>query len=260
MFSTFDGSIVAADDVQGAFGVAYQASQSLRLGGGMRVGRVEGDLPGFSGETDSSYFGLQAFIGYEGASGLRVYASAVADTAEHEVIRGYLSGVTPAFSAGERDGTTYGGSVLLGWEFAAADAMRLMPFLRYDVTQIILDTYTETTGPFPARFDEIEDTVDVSRLGVEATVLARRDLRFWASAAWAHRFDDQLPSIRGEILALASSFVLPGGAVDDDWAEARVGLGWDVSEAVTLRSSMTGTTDGDTAPTFSGALGVDVRL
>jgi outer membrane autotransporter protein len=180
-------------------------------------------------------------------------------TSESAIVRGYLNGVTPVWSAGERDGRSYAASVIAGWRFAIAHNARATPFIRLDAAHIELDAYTESGGPFPAAFDKLEDTIEASRIGVDGRLDLGPDLRADASLAWGHRMDGRLPTITGEVIGLVA-FAVPGAELDRDWTEAHGSLTWSAGPGVNLRLGVGASTDGDTAPTLSAVIGVDMRF
>lgn len=254
----FDDDASAAD---GAIGLGYQATQALRFGAGLHWGRREADLAAFGGHAESDAAGLNVFAAYEpDAQGPRLYAAAIVEHFDTQITRGYLNGVDPETSLGDQGGWAFGAAFTAGWELPLSNAVSLMPFVGYEVSTLKLDAYTETSGAFPARFDETEDTLRITRLGVEASAAISDGASLWASAAWAHRLSDRSPELSGQVIALATPFTVPGVSVNAEWIEAAVGARWRLNERAQMHVTLGGASDGDTAPSVHAGIGGAIQF
>jgi outer membrane autotransporter protein len=154
-----------------------------------------------------------------------------------KIERGYHNGNTPVTSVGETDGTGLGAVARFGWAARPLPAVRVMPFADYEITHVRYQAYTETTGPFPAAFNTIDDTQQRTRLGGEARYSFNPASYVWGSAAWGHRLTGTSAPISGTLTGLFGLSV-PGSAVTRDWVEATAGLRVAVIEAAVVTISV----------------------
>lgn len=247
--SNYNGDITSAQNADATWGLSYQATREIRIGGALRYMTFDGDLPAFAGRAELEGHVLQGFAAYErGSQGLRIHVAAAAGQSDANIDRGYLNGATPEISRGERDGEFTSAAIKAGWRVPVTVDASLTPFVRYDVARVELDGYTETGGTFPARFDPIDDTIEIARLGVEGGVALARGLDFEGALAWGHRFDEHLSPISGQVIGL-TPFYYAGARVEPDWTEASAALLWSPSDGVNVRFGLGASTDGDTTPT-----------
>jgi outer membrane autotransporter protein len=177
---------------------------------------------------------------------------------EDELARHYLNGVDPVVSEGEREGMTWGASVQVGWERPLYKRVSMMPYLGYEQTWISLEGYEETSGPFPAIFDKVSDTTKVSRLGMELSMPVRETMRVYADVAWAHQYDELKPAVSGSVPLLSSAFNLPGGPVNEDWAEVELGASGRIADNIRLNLSMGAMLDEGDDLGYTGMIGLTI--
>jgi probable HAF family extracellular repeat protein len=233
---------------QGDLGFAYQLTNAWRLGAGVRWGGREDDVLVFDGENDSTYGGLSVFAAYEPSPrGLRVHSAFAANWIQNDIERGYLNGSTLTSSRGEQNGFAYGAALRVGWAAPLRNGIAVTPFVSYEASRIELDGYTETTGPFPAQFNDIKGNLDIGRAGAQLDMQAGDALRFWLTGDYAMRRQRELPGVSGEVMALSSPFAIEGAEMNRQWWEAGLGAEWRASARTRLQVGLTASTDGDTA-------------
>jgi uncharacterized membrane protein/uncharacterized protein YhjY with autotransporter beta-barrel domain len=246
---------------QGDVGFAYQLARAWRVGAGVRWGGRDDDVLTFEGKSDSTYAGVSLFAAYApAAEGLRVDAAFAANSLENDVTRGYLNGSALTSSSGTQDGAAYGAALRVGWATALSERATATPFVAYEASRIELDGYTETTGPFPARFNDADGSLAIARAGVQVDVRASDAWRFWVSGDYARRGQSRVPGVSGEVIALASPFAIEGAAVNREWWEAGLGAEWRASERTRLQFGVNGSSDGDTAAHFGARVSAIVAL
>ncbi len=258
---TQDRSNGDQDDVIGSLGLASRLTPDTRFGLGVNIGESELQLNDTGSESDQSFWGVNSFASYE-PSGLplRVYAGVVASWLDEELVRGYLNGVTPVSSRGQRDGNAFGGAVQAGWEYGVSQSLSVMPFAGYQISHIRLDGYSESGGPFPAVFNEVSETAHVGRVGAEVTNWFGGRTALWGSVAYAHQFDDDGLTSSGSVPTLGSSFSFTDRSSDRDWGELKVGVSGRLSERFSANLSVDVASDFDDEPSLGGILGFDYKI
>jgi len=246
---------------QGDIGFAYQLTQAWRLGAGARWGGREDDVLAFDGENGSEYAGLSLFAVYEpSARGLRAYGAIAANWIENDIERGYLNGSTLTSSHGEQDGLAYGAALRVGWAAPLSERVAVTPFLSYEASRIELDGYTETTGPFPAQFNDTAGNLDIARAGAQLDMHVSDAFRFWVTGNYAVRRQRELPAVSGEVIALSSPFAIEGAAVGRQWWETGLGAEWRTSGRTRLQFGVQASSDGDTAAHYGARVSAIVVL
>jgi probable HAF family extracellular repeat protein len=206
----------------GQFGASYLFADYSLVGASLGFGGSTTDMA-FDGEAEFLGLSGTVFAAYAPPTGFQAVFTATAAGIDADIARGYMNGGGTTTSEGETDGFGAGASLRVGYAFDVSNATRLTPFGSATVTHVNLDGYTETTGPFPAVVEELEDTVVVGRLGAEVRHDLSQATWIWASAAWAHRDNDE----GAEVTATATGlFGLTNAALTtaQDWAEVTGGI------------------------------------
>lgn len=259
--SRYNGDASEFDAVTGALGMSWAWNSSLSFGLGGHLGKNDFATGTVGTSSTRSTLGIDGFIAYEPADKpLRLYAGFDRTKVEDDLVRGYLNGIDLVTVENERDGSATGSAYVAGWVIPAGDNASIMPFAEYDRTRIKLDGYTETSGPFPATFDEIDHTNKIAKLGTELKIAVGRSVILWGSAAIVHQFDDKLPGISGSIARLPGNFSLAGAATGQNWGEGRVGLSGQINEHVSINASVNASFASDDEPFYGGSFGVNIRL
>jgi outer membrane autotransporter protein len=231
------------------------------LGAGVRWGGREDDVLVFDGENDSDYAGLSLFGSYEPSRrGLRVHGALAANWLKNEIQRGYLNGSALTSSRGEQDGFAYGAALRIGWAAPLSERIAVTPFASYEASRVELDAYTETTGPFPAHFEDTKGNLDIARAGAQLDLKASAALRFWATGDRAMRRQRELPGVSGEVRALSLPFAIEGAETNRAWWEAGLGAEWRASNATRLQFGINASTDGDIAAHYGARVSAIVSF
>ncbi len=177
--------------------------------------------------------------------GLWGVATAYGLWGDADISRAYLVGggaVDASTAAPDLD--SWGGRLRLEWENALPS---LSPYAEISHSHSCLDAYTETGGSFPASFDELCDDVTEARGGVDATIAMTDSLNLIGVFGGVHRFQDQGPTVRGNVVGLAP-FTLPGADYEQTWVRGGLGLEADLGGAVL--SGMANATSQGEAPSL----------
>jgi probable HAF family extracellular repeat protein len=233
--------------------------QQLRLGIGIGMSYVDQDLA-FSGESDMDGEYVIAELDYQPAT-LPVIASLTGlyGRWDADIDRGYLNAGTLDQSYGDTDVDTTSLRVRLDWLNAwTFSGISLTPRVGYTVNHVDVDGYTETGGGFPAIFNSRSHTSHEMRFGVDATTQMTERTRLRGMAEGVHRFDDNGPTLSGQVIGLFS-FSLPGADNEDTWARVGAELEHYFGNNILLSASVNGSSDGED-PDVSGGLSLKISF
>jgi len=225
--SLLGDSSFSGDDFggEGGVGLTHYLANGVSVGGGVFTGARSLDTS-HGGNQKVSLVGPGVFVAYvPEATGLRIEGGGTYHYIDMDLKRGYQNGAGSAQSHGNTCGHAFGFYGRIGWAFPVADHVALQPFVQYNWQAVEIDGYTESDGPFPASFNNRNDRVNRTRLGVEAQYAYSAALDLWAWAAWDHRFENKGSSMSGQLTGLYA-FNYGGGAIDQDWGDAGVGATW----------------------------------
>lgn len=220
-------SSFAGDDLggEGGFGVTHHFANGFSIGGGIFAGNRSMETS-HGGNQDISMFGPGLFVTYApNSAGLRLEAGGTYHSMEMTLKRGYANGTASAQSKGDTEGNAYSLYGRVGWAQPISESFSILPFAQYTWQKVDIDGYTESGGPFPARFDDQTDEVTQSRLGLELQYAYSRNVELWTWAAWSHRFESEGASMSGEFTGLYS-FDYGGETIDQDWGDTGIGAKW----------------------------------
>jgi len=164
-----------------------------------------------------------AFVAYAPERGPQLLGALTAERVTADITRGYLNGSGPASSNGSTNGYGYGGLIRAGWAFTPFPALRVTPFASYSATRMHFDGWTEVSGVFPARFDAIDQTARMFRLGSDIRYTWAAGWWTFGGVNWARRIGNVPVSISGELTGLFS-LNAPGAVLDRDYLETTLGL------------------------------------
>ncbi|MDZ4740655.1 MAG: autotransporter domain-containing protein [Alphaproteobacteria bacterium] len=244
----------------GTFGLSASIAPGWRLGAGALINRTTIDELAFSSQHDIDGDGIGAYVSFEEPQGgLSVEVSVIALLLDADIDRAYLNGAAIEVSESQGSGSNLGAKARAGWAMPVDEQLSLMPFASASIVATILDRFGETGGAFPASFDEQRQTSVQTQLGSEVTAKLLDDVSFWASAAWAHRFEDRAAGISGEVAGIGP-FAIEGAALQTNWAEGQWGLEFSPFEGAHLSASVTGRTasPGD-MPVVEGRIALSVK-
>ncbi|MBU1002452.1 MAG: autotransporter domain-containing protein [Proteobacteria bacterium] len=223
--------------LHGGLGLTWHNGGEWSFGGG-----VFGD----SRELDTDYTGSQriealgpgVFAVYSPqGTGLEFSVSALWQTVDLELTRGYMNGAGSATSSGNADAEVFGLSGRVQWTKDVNETLALTPFGEYTWQSVHIDSYTESDGPFPASFDSRNEESNSIRTGLRADVALFDKVGTWVWAAWDHRFEDTSSAMGGTTTGLGA-FSYAGSKLDQDWADLGVGASWQLSERMTANASL----------------------
>ncbi len=148
---------------------------------------------------------------------------------EVDVTRGYLNLGLPTSSAGETDTITYAGALRVDWNEAyKSDGLALTPFAKIVLSHGKVDAFTETTGPFPAAYGKVTDTLTDAHLGVDGSYALSEKLRLVATLEGVHRFQESSSSTSFAIPGVIAGGSAPGAAYKQTWLSGGGGAEYDV--------------------------------
>ena len=217
----------------------------VRVGVGIGTSRSREDLVLF-GETETQ--GQYAVVEADWkVPNTPVVASVtgMAGTWDADVKRGYMNAGSIDTSRGETDMTAQTLRFRLeARNVANVQGVSISPRIEYAATRTHMDGYTETTGGFPARFDEQTSYGHEARIGVTATRPITEKTTASLTAEAVHRFDSDTAKSSGEVLGLFD-FSEPGQNITQTWG--RIGLDVDhkLSSASAVSLSVHGASRGE---------------
>jgi len=199
------------------------------------------------GEIDSrgSYAMLEAIVPLTAVDGLYAVMSGFYHEGEANIDRGYVNAGVYDESSASPDVNTWGARARLEWESAIAiQTAQFSPYADVTYTRTKMDSYTETGGGFPTRFDSREDGVTELRLGFNGALpLAAISATFITNLEAAHRFDNEGAGASGEVIGL-NAFDLEGQKFDTSWVKAGLGIEGNVGPGKAYLM-LNGTTEGE---------------
>lgn len=217
----------SGDDINGygAVGMTHFCRSGWSFGGGVFVGNTTLQTS-FGGRQDSTLVGPGVFVGYmPEATGLKVKVGGIYNYVNLKLDRAYSNGTGTTTSEGDTDGYILGGVAHISWLFALQRVFLVQPFFQYEIQQIEINGYTEETGPFPAKYENRDLLTNKTRLGLETGYMVRDDLTLSIWGAWNHRYEDEGPTMKGELIGI-TSFNYGEGEIDQDWGDAGFTVSW----------------------------------
>ena len=217
----------SGDDINGygAVGMTHFWRSGWSFGGGVFVGNTTIESS-FGGQQNSTLVGPGLFVGYmPNPTGLHVKLGAMYNYANLKLDRAYSNGSGTTSSEGDTDGHVLGGVAHIAWLFALQNMFIVQPFFQYEVQEIKINEYKEETGPLPAKYDSRDFVTNKTRLGLEAGYLVKDDLTLSVWGAWNHRYEDEGPSMKGELIGV-TSFDYGKGEIDQDWGDTGLKVSW----------------------------------
>lgn len=209
----------------GAVGMTHFWRSGWSLGGGVFVGNTTVESS-FGGQQDSTLVGPGVFVGYmPNPTGLHVKIGAMYNYANLKLDRAYSNGTGTTLSEGDTNGHVLGGVAHVAWLFALQNMFIVQPFFQYEVQEIKINEYKEETGPLPAKYDSRDFVTNKTRLGLETGYLVKDDLTLSIWGAWNHRYEDEGPSMKGELIGV-TSFDYGKGEIDQDWGDTGFKVSW----------------------------------
>ena len=248
--------------VAGDLGVDHHDSRNgdlglAEVGFGYHFGRVQMNialgktwsdqdtLQGGSIDADGKFVMVEGIIPVTRFDGLHATITGYGHWGDVDVKRGYLNAGLPDFSTASPDSRTWGLRARLDWQNALSwNSADFTPYLGLSFSDSHLDSFTETGGAFPARFDSRDEEVTEFRVGANSEYpLFNNRAKLLGNLEVAHRFDDQGSQTSGELIGLFG-FDLPGQDYDQDWVKAGIGIEGELGKGK-ASLMLNGTTEGE---------------
>ena len=248
--------------VAGDLGVDHHDSRDgdlglAEVGFGYHFGRVQmnialgktwSDQDTFQGgsiNADGKFVMVEGIIPVTRFDGLHATITGYGHWGDVDVKRGYLNAGLPDFSTASPDSRTWGLRARLDWQNALSwNSADFTPYLGLSFSDSHLDSFTETGGAFPARFDSRDEEVTELRVGANSEYpLFNNRAKLLGNLEVAHRFDDQGSQTSGELIGLFG-FDLPGQDYDQDWIKAGIGIEGELGKGK-ASLMLNGTTEGE---------------
>ena len=248
--------------VAGDLGVDHHDSRDgdlglAEVGFGYHFGRVQMNialgktwsdqdtLQGGSIDADGKFVMVEGIIPVTRFDGLHATITGYGHWGDVDVKRGYLNAGLPDFSTASPDSRTWGLRARLDWQNALSwNSADFTPYLGLSFSDSHLDSFTETGGAFPARFDSRDEEVTEFRVGANSEYpLFNNRAKLLGNLEVAHRFDDQGSQTSGELIGLFG-FDLPGQDYDQDWIKAGIGIEGELGKGK-ASLMLNGTTEGE---------------
>jgi hypothetical protein len=200
----------------------------------------DGDL-----DVEGQYVMVEAILPVSEVNGVYATLGAYRHWADADIQRGYLNMGNPETSSASPDARSWGARGRLDWENAfTVKSTRFSPYVDLWYTEAKLDSYTESGGSFPARFDSREDEVTELRLGTNmALPIKETGFDVVANLEAARRFDSSTDSTTGEVIGLFA-FDLDGEEYDRNWLKGGVGIEGNLGKGK-VSLMVNGTTEGE---------------
>lgn len=234
----------------GALGAKRDLAPNVAIGASVGAQYGQTGLV-YNGSVRSTGGLASAFAAYTPERGLQLLGAVTAERVSADITRGYLNGNSPASSSGSTNGYGFGGLLRAGWAFTPAPMLRVTPFASYSATRVHFDGWTETTGVFPARFDAIDQTAQMVRLGGDVRYTWAPGTWAFGGLNWAHRIDNMPATVSGSLIGLFSLNV-PGAVLDRDYLETTIGLRLPLGPAGAVSASGSVVASANNPATFLG--------
>ncbi len=233
-------------------GGCFQPMPDLQLGLGVGKGRIRQDLS-LAGDVHSKGSHVIADLAYL-LPNTSVWASITGIYAwyEADIERGYLNaGTLDSSSTDDTDMRTYELRARLDWDNAwQYSELAFSPYAEVNLKDTHVDSYTETDGGFPARFDDIDETVHDLRIGINGEYKASGNTRLLAMLEGVHRFDSEGTGVSGRVIGLFD-FDIEGSSYDRNWLRGSVGLEHKLGGGV-VSANLNATTHGEDPDLWGG--------
>lgn len=254
------GDIAHHNSAETTLGLAEIGACTDALGNGVRIGAGVGTSHSWQelAHDGNARLGGQYVMGEidwqpDGAPVL-FSLTGVAGHWDVDVRRGYTNGADIAYSMGDTELTGGALRARVDWLDAATFGnTSINPFASVALGTTHLDGYTETGGPFPARFDGQTNTMGEVRVGVAAVTELSEALTLSTTLEAVHRRGDN-PGASGTVPGVFG-FDLGGGDLNRTWVRAGAEVDFRIADNAVISASFNAATAGRDA-TFSGSLGL----
>ena len=242
-----------AEIMLGEVGYAHDFKPGLRGGLGIGYGDLDQDLS-YNGkqELDGQY--IMAEIDWQiPDTSVILSLTGIYGDWQTDIDRGYTNAGTLDQSSGDTDVTTMTGRIRADW----VDAFQLLGFsftprAAYSITEIDTDSYTETGGGFPAKFDSMSHTAQEFRVGLTGEKALNKKTTIRGIFEAVYRFDEDNDDFSGEVID-AFQFSIAGADNEQEWVRVGAEASHRIRENMLLSATVFTASEGEDAK-FSGAL------
>lgn len=219
---THHSGTVQGDNVYGGVTAAYRLTPDLIAGIGYQGPNTSLKINDDRVEGDTNTIG--AFVEYGNRLKQGVFARGAVAIAEGDatIKRSYKTGAGDVQSKGKADVSQRAVSGQAGYVFILQDNIAVMPFLGLDYLNTKLDSYTETSGSFPAHFDSRTEENIYGTAGVSASMNLANKAIVSANIKHVSRLNNSQDDLTGEVNGV-SSFDLKQDTTER-WNEVGVGM------------------------------------
>lgn len=203
--------------------------------------------------SDGNYVMLAGIIPLSVDNGVYATLGAFRHWGEVDIDRGYFNMGAMDHSSASPDSDTWGIRARVDWENAfIIKTARFSPYADLWHSETKLDSYTETGGGFPARFDSRRDSITELRAGLNTAVpIQTSGFDFVANVEAVHRFDDKADNTSGQVVGLFG-FNLDGEKYDQNWFKGGIGIEGKLGRGK-ASLMLNGTTKGEMASSWLAA-------
>lgn len=203
--------------------------------------------------SDGKYIMVAGIIPLSVDNGVYATLGGFRHWGEVDIDRGYFNMGAMDRSSASPDSNTWGVRARVDWENAfTIKTARFSPYADLWHSETKLDSYTETGGGFPARFDSRRDSITELRAGLNAAMpIKTSGFDFVANLEAVHRFDDQADNTSGQVVGLFG-FNLDGQKYDQNWFKGGIGLEGKLGQGK-ASLMLNGTTEGEMASSWLAA-------
>ncbi|MGN7495954.1 autotransporter domain-containing protein [Pseudomonas lactis] len=219
---TRNNGTVQGDNVYGGLSVAYRITPDLVAGVGYQGPSSELKINDDHVKGDTNTVGAFIEYGNRLRSGPFLRGAAAYSDGDATIDRSYLTGAGQSKSKGKADVKQKAVSAQAGYVFIVDGNSALMPYLGVDYLNTKLGSYTETSGPFPARFDSRTENNIYGTAGLNGSINLANKAIVTANLKHVERLNNSTDNLSGEVLGV-SRFNLKQDTTDR-WNEAGIGL------------------------------------
>ncbi|KXK67434.1 autotransporter subunit beta, partial [Pseudomonas monteilii] len=219
---THHSGTVHGDNVYGGVTAAYRLTPDLVAGIGYQGPSTSLKINDDRVEGDTNTIG--AFVEYGNRLRKGVFARGAVAVSEGDatIKRSYKTGAGDVESKGKADVSQRAVSGQVGYVFILQDNIAVMPFLGLDYLNTKLDSYTETSGSFPAHFDKRTEENIYGTAGLDASMNLANKAIVSANIKHVSRLNNSQDDLTGDVMGV-SRFDMKQDTTER-WNEVGVGL------------------------------------
>jgi probable HAF family extracellular repeat protein len=239
-YGAYDSDPTASSTV----GLSIDLGTGMELGASVGVAAIRTDMV-YDGHSDFLGSAASLFLAGRPESGPQWLLGASGMLLDGDITRGYLNGATPVTSSGSTTGTGYGAIAQIGYAFTFGETS-FTPYASSQWTSASYAGWTETDGPLPATFGDIDSHTTLIRVGVDLTQGFGNGATATLGVAATHRKGDR-GTISGDLPGLIDISVA-GDLPAADAVELSAGLTLPVGDQLKVSGKLTGIipTEGNT--------------